>query len=187
MSPQSTRSTFPKIHVRDCVLSPMQSRRRFDVFTRVMWNATRERNKRTRPHVRQKKKLATTPAMYQQSVRCISGDIGDKMNSDKSNGANEKSRAIDIALVHVCNDHGWATEERRVRRAVQGSDSGRRGRGIDGSTVNIKQTTLLTLWIRLFALAACAAVLSLFLSFPRPSTADRCTMRRRRKGGAGVT
>lgn len=145
----------------------------------------KETNARDRTFVR-KKTLATTPAIYQQSVRCISGDIGDKMNSDKSNGANEKSRAIDIALVHVCNDHGWATEERRVRRAVQGSDSGRRGRGIDGSTVNIKQTTLLTLWIRLFALAACAAVLSLFLSFPRPSTADRCTMRRRRRKGVRV-
>lgn len=31
---------------------------------------------------------------------------------------------------------------------------------MDGSTANIKQTALLTLWIRLFALAACAAVLS---------------------------
>jgi len=93
------------------------------------------------------------------------------MNSDKSDGANEKSRAIDIA-----RDGGG--RGRCVSKRVD-EGLGDAGNEMDGSMANIKQTTLLTLWIRLIALAACAAVLS------RPDILPRCAKRRR--DGKGET
>lgn len=90
------------------------------------------------------------------------------MNSDKFNGANEKSRAIDIARENV---------ELRGGVSMKGSET---RRGVDGSAANIKQTALLTLWIRLFAFAAYAAVLSRC----HLGIADRC-MGKDREGKKG--